>query len=451
MLSILLGLAVLVFLAYKGYNIIWVAPAAAMIVALLGGLELFPAYTELYMDGLVGFAKSWFPVFLFGAVFGKLMEVTGLASSVARFLSGLIGSRRAILAVVIACAVLTYGGVSLFVVVFAIYPLALELYREADIPRRLIPGAIALGSFTFTMTALPGSPQLNNLIAARYLGTTAMAAPLLGLAAALIMFGGGYAWLARREKILRAAGERYESADNETAQGAAEPGAAGQRTAKQDTEGHEAGRKEAAVLPHWLFGVIPLAAVVATLNILQWPAIAAIGAGIALIAVFNIRRWKTFIPAINEGAAGSVMAIMNTAAAVGFGSVVKAVPGFASLTSTLLGMGGSPLVSEAVAITTLAGATGSSSGGMTIALEALASKYLEIAQAMHISPEAFHRVATVASGGLDSLPHCGAVITLLAVCGLTHKDSYADIGIVTCVIPVLAVVVIVVMGSMGIV
>ena len=122
-----------------------------------------------------------------------------------------------------------------------------------------------------------------------------------------------------------------------------------------------------------------------------------------------------------------------------------------ALSSALLGMGGSPLVSEAVAITTLAGATGSSSGGMTIALEALASKYLEIAQAMHISPEAFHRVATVASGGLDSLPHCGAVITLLAVCGLTHKDSYADIGIVTCVIPILAVAVIVVMGSLGIV
>ena len=426
MISILLGLAVLVFLAYKGYNIIWVAPASAMIVALLGGLELFPAYTELYMDGLAGFAKSWFPVFLFGAVFGKMMEATGLASSVARFLSGLIGSRRAILAVVIACAVLTYGGVSLFVVVFAIYPLAIELYREADIPRRLIPGAIALGSFTFTMTALPGSPQLNNLIAARYLGTTAMAAPILGLTAALIMLAGGYAWLARREKVLRAAGERYESAGDETAQ-------------------------ETAELPHWIFGIIPLAAVVATLNILQWPAIAAIGTGIALIAVFNIRRWKTFIPAINEGASGSVMAIMNTSAAVGFGSVVKAVPGFAALTSALLGMGGSPLVSEAVAITTLAGATGSSSGGMTIALEALASKYLEIAQAMRISPEAFHRVATVASGGLDSLPHCGAVITLLAVCGLTHKDSYADIGIVTCVIPILAVAVIVVMGSLGIV
>lgn len=426
MLGILLGLLVLVFLAYKGYNIIWVAPVAAMVVAVLGGLELFTAYTETYMDGLVGFAKSWFPVFLFGAVFGKLMEITGLASSVAKILAKVIGSKRAILAVVISCAVLTYGGVSLFVVVFAIYPLALELYKEADIPRKLIPGAIALGAFTFTMTALPGSPQLNNLIAAQYLGTTAMAAPILGIVASVIMLVGGYLYLVWREKKMKAAGEHYTSVDDEKEQG-------DERS------------------PHWIFGVIPLVAVVVTLNVLKWPAIAAIGIGIVFIVVFNMKQWKKFIPAINAGASGSVMAIMNTSAAVGFGSVVRAVPGFVALTNALLGMGGSPLVSEAVAITTLAGATGSSSGGMTIALEALAEKYLQAASAMNISPEAFHRVATVASGGLDSLPHCGAVITLLAVCKLTHKDSYKDIGIVTCVIPIAAVIVIVVLGSLGIV
>ncbi|MCC8025077.1 MAG: GntP family permease [Clostridium sp.] len=427
MLGILLGLAVLVFLAYKGCNIIWVAPVAAMVVAVLGGLDLFTAYTESYMDGVVGFVKSWFPVFLFGAVFGKMMEVTGLASSVARFLSEKIGSHRAILAVVLSCAALTYGGVSLFVVVFAIYPLALELYKKADIPRRLIPGAIALGAFTFTMTALPGSPQLNNLIAARYLGTTPMAAPVLGLVSGVIMLAGGYLWLIYKEKKLKAAGEHFTEVDG----GAAE----------DDTKD----------LPNWIFGVIPLVAVVVTLNILKWPAIGAIGLGIILIALFTVKQWNKFMEAVSQGASGSVMAIMNTAAAVGFGSIVKVVPGFATLTDALLGMGGSPLVSEAVAITTLAGATGSSSGGMTIALEALASKYLEAAAAMNISPEAFHRVATVASGGLDSLPHCGAVITLLAVCKMTHKDSYGDVGMVTCVIPVAATIVIVIMGSMGIV
>lgn len=426
MLGIILGLALLVFLAYKGYNIIWVAPVAAMVVAVTGGLELFGAYTETYMTGLVNFAKSWFPIFMFGAVFGKLMEVTGLAKSVAVALAGLIGSKRAILAILLACAVLTYGGVSLFVVVFAIYPLAVELFKEADIPKKLIPGTIALGSFTFTMTALPGSPQLNNLIAAQYLGTDAMAAPILGIVAGLIMLAGGYCWLMYREKKLKAAGEGY-GAEDEVEDFASEQ------------------------LPHWALGVIPLIIVVVALNVLKWPAIGAIGLGAVFIVVTNFKKASKFIGALNDGASGSVMAIMNTSAAVGFGSVVKAVPGFAVLTEKLLGMGGSALFSEAVAITTLAGATGSSSGGMTIALEALGSKYLEIAANTGISPEAFHRVATVASGGLDSLPHCGAVITLLAVCKLKHKDSYTDICIVTCVIPILATVAIVVFGSMGIV
>lgn len=426
MIGIVLGLAVLVFLAYKGYNIIWVAPVAALVVALTGGLNLYTAYTEVYMQGLVDFVFKWFPTFLFGAMFGKMMEVTGAAKAVASKLAGLIGSQRAILAVVIACAVLTYGGVSLFVVVFAIYPLALELFHQANIPKKLIPGAIALGAFTFTMTALPGSPQLNNLIATQYLNTTTMAAPILGFTAAIIIFVLGYLWLTYREKKLRANGEVFKAEEGEL---------------KEDTKTES----------NWLFGILPLISVIITLNVLKWPAVLAIGTGILLTAILHINQFKKFAGALNKGGEGAVMAILNTAAAVGFGSVVKMVPGFAVMTAALLGMGGSPLLSEAVAITLLAGATGSSSGGMTIALEALATKYLEVAQQMNINPEAFHRIATVASGGLDTLPHCGAVITLLAVCKLTHKDSYLDIGVVCCVIPLIATAVIVAMGSFGIV
>lgn len=427
MLGILLGLLVLVLLCYKGYNIIWVAPVAALVVAVTGGLDLLPAYTETYMSGLVGFVKSWFPIFIMGAIFGKLMEATGAAKAVARFLADLIGYKRAILAVVIACAVLTYGGVSLFVVVFAIYPMAIELFKEADISKRLIPGAIALGSFTFTMTGLPGSPQLNNLIAAKYLGTSTMAAPILGLVSSVIMLGLGYVWLTYREKKLRLAGEHFQLSKGEVI------------------------NSDDSNKSHWLLGIVPLIVVICTLNILQWNALLAIGSGILLTALFHITQWRKFMGVLNSGAEGSAIAIINTAAAVGFGTVVRSVSGFAALTAMLLGMGGNPLLSEAVAITLLAGATGSSSGGMTIALEALATKYLEVAHASGISPEAFHRIATVASGGLDTLPHCGAVITLLAVCKLTHKDSYLDIGVVCCVIPLIAVSVIVFLGSFGII
>jgi len=173
--------------------------------------------------------------------------------------------------------------------------------------------------------------------------------------------------------------------------------------------------------------------------------------GNIVVALLNLKRSKFFIKALNEGANGSVIAILNTAAAVGFGGVVRAVPGFQVLTDKLLGIDASPLISEALAITLLAGATGSSSGGMGIALEALGPQYMAIAASQGISVEAFHRIATIASGGLDSLPHCGAVITLLAVTGMTHKDSYNDIGMVTCVIPLIALAAAIVLGMMGIV
>lgn len=216
MWGIFLGLALLMFLAYKGMSIIWVAPITALVVALTGGLELIPAYTDTYMTGFVGFAKSWFPVFMLGAIFGKIMDETGAARSVAHFVVELIGKKFAILAVVLAAAVLTYGGISLFVVVFAIYPIAIALYREANITRRLIPGAIALGAFTFTMTALPGSPQIQNLIPIQYFDTTAAAAPIMGLVGAIIMLGGGMAWLTYREKQYTAKGVVYTELDKKS-------------------------------------------------------------------------------------------------------------------------------------------------------------------------------------------------------------------------------------------
>lgn len=202
MLGIIIGLVLLMFLAYRGYSIIWVAPITAAVVALSGGLPLLETYKETYMAGFVGFTKSWFPVFMLGAIFGHLMDYTGAAKSIAQWLTKVFGPKRAILGVIIGCAVLTYGGISLFVVVFAMYPLALELFREANISRKLIPGSIALGSFTFTMTAVPGTPQIQNLIPIDHFNTTPTAAPVMGIVATIFMFGLGYAYLSWREKKL---------------------------------------------------------------------------------------------------------------------------------------------------------------------------------------------------------------------------------------------------------
>ncbi|AWI34960.1 GntP family permease [Helicobacter apodemus] len=426
MLGIILGLIVLMFLAYLGWSIIWVAPIAAGIVALGGGLDLLDSYTNVYMNGFVSFAKSWFPVFMLGAIFGKLMQVTNMATSVSLMIGKLLGEKRAILGVILSCAVLTFGGVSLFVVVFAVYPLALGLFKAANISRRLIPATLALGSFTFTMAALPGSPQIQNLIPIKYFDTTAMAAPITGIVASLIMFFGGYFYLKYRENTLRTNGEDYD-----------EP----KKTYKEQNKDK---------IPNFLLSLAPLFFVVILLNIFDFNIINALLCGIILILILNITHFKRFIPAINEGASGSVVAIINTSAAVGFGSVVKNVPGFQSLIDLLLSIKGSPLISEAIAVNLLAGATGSASGGLGIALEALADKYKEIALNQSIPLELFHRIASISSGGLDALPHNGAVLTLLAITGLSHKQSYLDICVVAVIIPILALIVGIILATFGI-
>ncbi|HCT63658.1 MAG TPA: transporter [Erysipelotrichaceae bacterium] len=443
--GIFLGLGLLMYLAFKGYSIIWVAPLAAAVVALTGGLDIISTYMGPYMTGLVGFVKSWFPAFLLSAIFGNMMETTGAAKSIAIFLTHKLGSKLAIAAIVLSCAVLTIGGVSLFVVVFAIYPLALAMFKEANISRKLIPGAIALGAFTFTMTAVPGSPQIQNLIPMTYFGTTAMAAPIMGLTATFILFFGGVYYLNWKRNKLESQGEFYTEPDL----------------------AHMGKKDDGEKLPNILVALLPLVTVVTILNVLPYVVkfteeqkaagrsasefiVYALLAGIALIFVLNVNKREKLMKSLAVGSQGALGAIMNTSAAVGFGTVVRAVPGFADLTNMLLAIPGNPLISLAVAVNLLAGATGSASGGMGIALAALGAKYMELAKTTGIDPQAFHRIASLASGGMDTLPHNGAVLTLLNNTGMTHKDSYFDIMVVSLILPIVASIPAIALAAMGI-
>ncbi|WP_104741948.1 GntP family permease [Helicobacter ailurogastricus] len=425
MWGILLGLVVLMVLAYLGWSIVWVAPIAAGVVALTGGLDWLATYTQTYMGGFCAFAKVWFPVFMLGAIFGKLMEMSGMASAIARLIAKTLGQKRAILGVVLACALLTYGGVSLFVVVFCVYPLSLSLFQQAQIPRRLIPATIALGSFTFTMSALPGSPQIQNLIPTKYFHTTPMAAPIMGVVCALVMFVGGYLYLRRQERRYQALGESYDAPSQQ------------EQTLSANTP------------PVWL-SLLPLLCVVCALNVFSLSIIYALLGGIGLILMLSVGQYKRFVGAINAGAKDSILALINTCAAVGFGSVVKVMPSFHTLAQHFLSAKSNPLICEAITINILAGATGSASGGMGIALEALGAEYAKLALSAHIPLELLHRVASVASGGLDALPHNGAVLTLLAITQMDHKRSYKDIAVVAVVIPVFALVVGMVLASFGV-
>lgn len=426
--GIALGLALLMFMAYKGYSIIWVAPVCAVVVAVLGGYAVLDAYIGDYMAGMSGYVLQWFPAFFLGAVYGKLMDMTGSARSLADAIVKLIGSKFAVAAVVIPCLLMTYGGVSLFVVVFVIYPMGYSIYRAADLPRTLLPGAIAVGAFGITMTAIPGTPQIQNVIPTAYYGTDTMAAPLLSVVACVIMFVPAYIYLEWRVRQSRKKGLHFVP----------------------DPKHKEIDHSERG-LPswHWITGVVPLVVVVLMLNLFpklleqyasiklasNYAIVIALVCGILVCCLLNLKQAKILLPAINEGANGSMGAIMNTACAVGFGSVVKVVPGFATLTGIALNMPGSILFSEAVAVNLLAGATGSASGGMSIALEALGPKYLEMANQIGMDPQLLHRIASISSGGLDTLPANGAVLTLLAVSNCTHKESYLDICVTTCIIP----------------
>ncbi|ANU16341.1 transporter [Planococcus maritimus] len=427
MLSILIGLILLIALAYLGWSIIWVAPLAAGVVALLSGLDVYSTYTETYMSGLVSFVQKWFPIFLLGAVFGKLMEETGAARAVAKKVTQLIGGKRAILGVLIAAALLTYGGVSLFVVVFAVYPIALELFREANVTRRLLVPTFALGAFTFTMTSMPGTPQIQNLIPMDTYNTTPMAGPVIGIVTTLIMAVGGYAWLAYREKKLSAKGEGFE-------------------IRKQAGSSKE----EEVATPNWMLSLVPLIVVVVFLNIVNLQPIYALMLGIVTIMLINVKHYKKFVFSINEGAKGSVMAILNTSAAVGFGAVIAIVPAFDNITSWLLNVSDNPLVAQSLAIQVMAMITGSASGGMGIALSTLGDTFYNLSQTTGINPEVFHRMASVASGA-SILPNNGALLTLLAVTGLTHRETYKDVFVVALVIPTIAVIVGIILGGIGLV
>ena len=414
LLGIFLGLILLMFLAYKGYSIIWVAPVCAAFVALLSGMSLLDTYIVNYMGGLAGYVTSWFPAFFLGAIYGKLMDATGSARSLADVLVRLIGPKRAVLAVVLPCLLMTYGGISLFVVVFVVYPMGYAIYRAANLPRTLLPGAIALGAFGITMTSVPGTPQIQNLIPMEFYGTTPMAAPAMSIVATILIGVPGYIYLEWRASNTRKKGINFV----------------------EDPKFQEAEKRTDLPSWHWLSGLLPLIVVIIVLNVLEQHIVVSLLCGIIACCLMNLSQWKLFIPSLNDGAHGSLTAIMNTSCAVGFGSVVKIVPGFATLTALMMNMPGSILFSEAVAVNVLAGATGSASGGMSIALNALAPQYMQRALEIGMNPELLHRIASISSGGLDTLPHNGAVLTLLAVSNCTHKESYMDVCVTTCIIPV---------------
>ncbi|WP_288365089.1 GntP family permease [uncultured Acinetobacter sp.] len=456
---ILLSLGLLMYTAYRGFSVILMAPLCALLaVMLINPANVLPFYSGVFMPKMVNFIKDYFLVFLLGAIFGKVVEMSGIAESIAKTIVNLIGAKKAILTVVLLGAILTYSGVSLFVAVFAIYPFANQLFQQANIPKRLIPGTIALGAFTFTMDALPGTPQIQNVIPTTFFGTNIYAAPFLGIIGAIFVLCMGLAYLEWRRRVAAKAGEGYAGFDQADLAAAS--------TVVDAKNNGSAGRQLLAFVPLILvavmnkylsgaiktwypngfdFNAIGLANY--TVDVAKTGAIWAVGlaliVGIIAAVLFDYQRVVSqFKEGVNASIGGSLLAVMNTASEYGFGAIIAALPGFALISHALSNTFTNPLVNGAITTTTLAGITGSASGGMSIALSAMAEQYNAAILAAGIPPEVMHRVVAMASGGMDTLPHNGAVITLLAVTGLTHKQSYKDIFAVT-IIKTMAVFVVI--------
>ena len=438
------ALCFLMLMAYRGFSVILFAPIAAMgAVFLTQPSAVLPVYSGLFMQKMVVFVELYLPAFILGALFGKVIEMSGFARTIVTTVVRLVGAEQAMLSMVLVGALLTYGGVSLFVVVFAVYPFAAEMFRQSNIPKRLIPGTIALGAFTFTMDSLPGTPQIQNIIPTTVFHTTGMSAPILGTVGSIYILILGILYLNWRRKSAQAKGEGYGT-------------------------GHinEPDMVDKSISVHPLIAILPLVVVgIANLVFTRWifPTVygtkvsVTLGGGGApivqavdkMVGIWSVEvalvlgiltvlafAWKAVSAKFAEGSkaaiGGSLLATINTASEYGFGAVIAALPGFLIAKSALMSIP-NPLINEAITVTTLAGITGSASGGLSIALAAMGDQFVAAANAAHIPLEVFHRVASMASGGMDTLPHNGAVITLLAVTGLSHRQSYKDIFAITCI------------------
>ncbi|MDK1290560.1 GntP family permease [Pseudoalteromonas umbrosa] len=419
-LGLIGALAALIWLTLRGMNLFIAAPLCALLVALSSDIAIFNGinsgnFVSIYMSGFSGFIQAWFFMFLLGSLFGKFMEDTGAADAIARYITDKIGMKHAVFAIVLACALLTYGGVSVFIVAFSVYPMALSLFKDANLPRRFIPAVLAFGSVTFTMTSA-GSPEIQNWIPIKYLGTSPYAAWQESLIVAVFMAVLGYFLMVKMIKRAIDNGESFQARAGDPIE-------------------------DKRHLPHPITGLLPLLVVLSLSFLLheqlqQSALIAALLGGVISIFIINFKYFKSLSQAINLGTTGALVAIGNTAAVVGFGAVAKGTPAFQEAVALMTSIPGNELLGAAIAVSVIAALTGSASGGQAIALPLVAPHYLDLG----VDENQLHRVVAISSGALDTLPHNGYVVTTVrAICGEKHQDAYWPLAVLTVCVPLLGV------------
>ena len=429
-LVLLLALLLFGLLAFKQINALILAPLVTIFVIVCSGMPILTSLKELFMPAASAYVTSYFLVFFVGALFGAVYQHTGAAESISKTLAGLCKGKFVAPIIMTITGILTYGGVSGFVVFFVIYPIALNMFKEANLTRRLIPGAISAGCWTWSMYG-PGSPSIQNVIGMNSLGTPSTAALVPSVIAAVASYVLIFLWLEMRSRSFTKKGITFNDS-----------------TLKFQLSPEEMAMDDDKDLPNFWIAMIPIIAILVSFNGFKLPVETAVFLGVALATILMWKRVGTingWIAVFNEGAANSGVSILNTAIVVGFGGVVKQTQGFADLVEVLKTLNMPALVFVMITVAICAGACGSASGGMGVAFNALTDTYI----ALGANLEHVHRIAAIAAGTLDSLPHQGAQITLLGICKLTHKEAYFDIFVTQIVIPFISCFVFIIFASMG--
>ena len=429
-LVLLLALLLFGLLAFKQINALILAPLVTIFVIVCSGMPILTSLKELFMPAASAYVTSYFLVFFVGALFGAVYQHTGAAESISKTLAGLCKGKFVAPIIMTITGILTYGGVSGFVVFFVIYPIALNMFKEANLTRRLIPGAISAGCWTWSMYG-PGSPSIQNVIGMNSLGTPSTAALVPSVIAAVASYVLIFLWLEMRSRNFTKKGITFNDS-----------------TLKFQLSPEEMAMDDDKDLPNFWIAMIPIIAILVSFNGFKLPVETAVFLGVALATILMWKRVGTingWIAVFNEGAANSGVSILNTAIVVGFGGVVKQTQGFADLVEVLKTLNMPALVFVMITVAICAGACGSASGGMGVAFNALTDTYI----ALGANLEHVHRIAAIAAGTLDSLPHQGAQITLLGICKLTHGEAYFDIFVTQIVIPFISCFVFIIFASMG--
>ncbi len=434
-IGLLLAITTLIFLSYKGVNAFVAALISSAIVILTNSMPFWESYSVSFSEGMRNFAGSYFLLFGLAAGYGELMKVSGSAEAVATKLFKIFGAKWAPVACILVTLLMAMGGISAFVIIFAVYPVAVPLFKKSNITKELMPGIFLFASVTLTL-CLPGNPTSTNaLLTNTALATDAYAAPIMGITAGIIglIIGSIYVTYAAKKETAKGNGYVLSGTD-----------------AKEDFEA--SGKK----LPSFITSVIPLLAVILSMLLLKsvMSTVDSINTSlllaIALVVLLNFnilkgQNLKTF----STGFWSSINPLFLTAGVMGFAAVVQQAAGFQYFVDFAMGISDTfnPYVSGAIAVNIVAGITGTALGGLQIFANTMLPSYLELG----INPEAFHRLMVIASCGLDTLPHCATFISMASVCGVSIKGSYKHVLPLTVITPIILTIVCIIMATIGII